>query len=148
MKHLLLLIPFALAACAPSADPVPEAVPFVCAGSYHGRVDAPPQDVRLANKARQLKEGGPLGGGVDGGIYLAGAFGFKVDAACNMTGEFILHGQRSPIRGTVQPSGSFAGGHAGGPFNGQVTGKDITGKVAEGGGREWVYGVMVGEVAP
>jgi hypothetical protein len=122
----------------------PLSTPRSPAGHYTGRVDAPPQDVRLATRARQLADGGPLGGGVDGGIYLEGAFNFTVLDNGRMSGEFILHGTPSQITGVVNPDFTFSGTHEGGPFEGKVTGTSITGQVHEGGGREWVYGDMVG----
>lgn len=117
-------------------------VKFPC--KLNGRVDPPPQDVRIANREKQLAAGDPLGGGFDGGIYLAGAFAFDVDSAGRMLGEFILHGERSKITGTIQPNGQFEGGHDGGSFRGVVTDAGVSGTVHEGGGREWVYGDMVG----
>lgn len=137
------LLAFMLFGCS-SGSGTPEVVPVVfnCQGSYTGPIVPPSQDVRIANRDRQLAEGGPLGGGVDGGIYLEGAFGFEADAACNIVkGEFILHGGQATITGgRVNADGSFAGTHIGGPFEGQVNGTGITCKVHEGGGREWVYG--------
>lgn len=124
-------------------QPAPFAVKFPC--KLNGRVDPPAQDVRIANREKQLAAGDPLGGGVDGGIYLAGAFAFDVDSAGRMVGEFILHGNQSKITGTLRPDGQFDGGHEGGPFKGVVTEAGVLGSVHEGGGREWVYGDMVGE---
>jgi hypothetical protein len=132
-----------LAACGGGGTATsPEPAIFNCQGSYTGPIVPPPQAVRIANRDRQIAEGGPLGGGVDGGIYLEGGFGFETDAACNIVkGEFILHGGQATITGGhVNADGSFAGTHVGGPFEGQVTGTSITCKVHEGGGREWVYG--------
>jgi hypothetical protein len=119
--------------------------PISFAGIWHGRIDMPPQDIRLANQARQLSEGNELGGGVDGGIYLEGAFGFETNAEGNVVaGEFIIHGQRSRANGNV----IRGAGHEGGPFTVALSGTSITGRISEGGGREWVYGDLVGTFIP
>ena len=68
-----------------------------CMGSYVGSIDAPSHEVRIANRNRQLTETGfqitgndavdnanTTGGGVDGGIYLTGAFAFETDSGCNV----------------------------------------------------------------
>jgi hypothetical protein len=122
--------------------PAPAPVVQTLAGIWQGRVDMPPQADRIAARDRWLASGGALGGGVDGGIYLDGAFGFETDAVGNVTkGEFILHGTRAPVRGNVtNNSGSFEGGE----FHVAKNGKDITGRVFEGGGLEYKYGVIVG----
>jgi hypothetical protein len=119
--------------------------PQSLAGAWQGRVDMPPQEVRLANRAKQLAEGNELGGGVDGGIYLEGAFGFETNAAGDViAGEFVLHGRRSKANGNVL----HGAGHEGGPFTAMLSGTGITGRVSEGGGREWVYGDLVGTFIP
>jgi hypothetical protein len=124
-------------------QPAPFTVKFPC--KLNGRVDPPPQDIRIANREKQLAAGDPLGGGLDGGIYLAGAFAFDVDADGTMTGEFVLHGNQSQIRGYCAPNGNFAGSHEGGSFQGSIVESGVSGTVHEGGGREWVYGDMAGE---
>ena len=125
-----------------------------CTGSYNGRIAPPAQSVRLANRDRQLREGNPLGGGVDGGIYLEGAFEFKtgplVNGACQILpgSRAIIHGSYSNFSGSVRADKSFAFGHEGGPVTGSVNGSSVSGKLAEGGGREWVYGDLVGTFTP
>lgn len=126
-----------------AVQPTAFTVKFPC--KLNGRVDPPSQEVRITNRDKQLAAGDPLGGGLDGGIYLAGAFAFDVESNGNMQGEFILHGSQSKITGTVQPDGAFVGGHEGGSFMGMITSEGVRGTVHEGGGREWVYGDMVGE---
>lgn len=120
-----------------------------CAGTYTGRVDAPSENVRVANRNRQVAEGGVLGGGVDGGIYLAGAFGWQTDANCNIiAGNFILHGGYSTVTGNIKASGTSTINHEGGPATIIRNGTNVTGTVNEGGGREWVYGDLVGVFTP
>ncbi len=121
-----------------------------CMGSYTGAVNPPDHDVRVANMQRQLAEGGPLGGGVDGGIYLEGAFGWETDANCNVIkGSAVIFGYDLPISGTVNKDLTFNINHVGGPIDGSVDANNaITGKLHEGGGREWVYGVLNGTFTP
>lgn len=132
-----------------TVDPTVVVTTKECAGTYTGRIDPPPQEVRIANRDRQLAEGGPLGGGVDGGIYLAGAFAWQTDANCNIiAGNMILHGGYTNVTGNVQTSGTSNISHDGGPAEVIRTGTNVTGKVMEGGGREWVYGEFVGAFTP
>jgi hypothetical protein len=117
-----------------------EPVPVVSvAGKYQGSIVLPDHEerVRAFTESRARGETN-MGGGVDGGFYLEGSMDLTVDDSGNMSGRFIIHGQESPASGHVNPDGSFSGGHAGGPFSGQVTGKAITGMIFEGGGREWL----------
>jgi hypothetical protein len=121
-----------------------------CKGSYVGGVNPPEQSVRLANRDRQLAEGGPLGGGVDGGIYLEGSFAWETDANCNViAGSASIFGYDLPISGTVNKDLTFDINHIGGPISGSVDANNhITGKFMEGGGREWVHGVLNGTFTP
>lgn len=120
-----------------------------CAGTYSGRIDPPPQNIRIANRDRQIAEGGILGGGVDGGIYLEGAFGWQTDANCNIiAGNMILHGGYTNVTGNVKAVGTSNINHDGGPVEVIRNGTAISGKVMEGGGREWVYGDLVGVFTP
>jgi hypothetical protein len=121
-----------------------------CKGAYVGAVNPPEQSVRLANRDRQLAEGGPLGGGVDGGIYLEGVFAWETDANCNViAGSAVIFGFDLPISGAVNKDLTFDINHIGGPISGSVDGNNhITGKLMEGGGREWVHGVLNGTFTP
>jgi hypothetical protein len=121
-----------------------------CKGSYTGAVNPPDHDVRVANMQRQLAEGGPLGGGVDGGIYLEGSFAWETDANCNViAGSASIFGFDLPISGTVNKDLTFSINHIGGPIVGSVDANNhITGQLQEGGGREWVHGVLNGTFTP
>jgi hypothetical protein len=135
-----LLAVFAFAGCSPSAPVVvPPVAVFNCQGSYQGAIVLPEHEerVRAFNESRARGETN-FGGGVDGGFYLEGAMNLTTDAACNMTGEFVIHGQTSKASGHVNPDGTFSGGHEGGPFEGKVVNKRITGIIFEGGGREYI----------
>jgi hypothetical protein len=132
----------AFAGCAPSTPAVPPSPPtvaFSCAGTYIGNIDMPNHEERLRAYAESRARGETNEGGEpDHGFFLAGAMNLTTDAACNMTGEFVIHGQTSKATGHVNPDGSFAGGHEGGPFEGKVVNKQITGMIFEGGGREYL----------
>ncbi len=155
MKSLYLL-PFAfliLMACAAGKDgksacgmpKLPGAQS--CQGLYNGQVDPPDHEWRIYAKKRQLYERGGLGGGVDGGMYLQGAFEFKTDATCKITqGTIILHGHRINLTGDVK-AGKMALLFDGGYGKGTVINGVIKGSVHEGGGRDWVKGIMVGKFA-
>lgn len=121
-----------------------------CMGAYSGAVNPPSHEVRVANMERQLAEGGPLGGGVDGGIYLEGAFAWETDANCNVIkGSAVIFGYDLPISGTVNKDLTFNINHVGGPISGSVDANNhIDGKLMEGGGREWVHGVLNGTFVP
>ena len=111
------------------------------AGIWQGRVDPPSQAERIAARDKWLAMGGELGGGVDGGIYLDGAFGFETDANGNITkGEFILHGTQCPTSGNVA---SWCG-IPGGEFLVSKDGRNISGRVQEGGALSFKYGNIVG----
>lgn len=120
------------------------------AGSYIGTIDMPPEDVRIANRDRQIAEGGELGGDPDGGIFLLGTFKFETDASGKIIDGVatIFYEYDFDLTGQVNADGSYAGGYEGGPFEGHVSGNTITGAFHEGGGREWVYGVMNGTFTP
>lgn len=151
----IILACLTLAACTGGKDgqsgcgkPAPKPAAASCKGVYQGRVDPPGHAMRVAARNRQLADGGTLGGGVDGGMYLQGAFDFETDAACKITkGEIILHGHRIALSGGVQ-KGAIAIQFDGGYGAGKVSGGAIKGSVHEGGGRSWVYGVMVGKFIP
>lgn len=137
-KILLAFVIVALTACGQST-PTPELVAFNCAGQYQGSIVLPDHEERLRAYAESRARGETNeGGGVDHGFYLEGSMNLTADATCNMSGEFVIHGQTSRASGHINPDGSFSGGHEGGPFEGKVTDKAITGMIFEGGGREYL----------
>ncbi len=147
--------------------------PTTLKGHYSGQIDPPPREVRLQNRDTRLIEQGftPTGtdadnaltggGGLDGGIYLAGAFQFDVDTNGNITtGEFVIHGYSFPVSsGHMRADGSFEIDASQVPVRGRWNGIsfDYTptyateaargSKVLEPG-REFVYGDMVGTFTP
>lgn len=155
------------------AAPVVVTNPTTLKGHYAGQIDPPPREVRLQNRDNRLIEQGYTptgtdadnaltgGGGLDGGIYLAGAFQFDVDANGNITtGEFIIHGYSFPVSsGHMRADGSFEIDASQVPVRGRWNGSsfDYTptyatdsargSKVLEPG-REFVYGDMVGSFTP
>jgi hypothetical protein len=134
-----------------------------CQGSYVGSIDPPDHDVRISNRNRELANNGIAltgddaidnpktgGGGVDGGVYLQGAFSFETDANCNVikTNSNIF-GQTITITGKVNSDFTFEMyDPEAGPFVGSVDGNNhITGQQREGG-KEWVYGLLNGTFTP
>lgn len=125
----------------PAATPMPLPQINSLAGIWQGRVDAPSQPERIAARDKWLAMGGELGGGVDGGIYLDGAFGFETDVHGNITkGEFVLHGIQCPTTGNIR---SWCG-IPGGEFLVSKDGRNITGRVQEGGSLSFKYGNIFG----
>lgn len=139
----------------------PAPVAQTLAGTYQGRVDMPSKERMIENRNRLLAERGIAltgndavdnaatgGGGENGGVGLAGAFGFEADTNGNIIkGEFILHGTSLPASGTVRPDGTF-NGNANGAFDGVVTGASIKGEIHGGYGEEYHNGIMVGTFTP
>lgn len=119
-----------------------------CTGSYVGNIEPPSQAVRLANRDRQLAEGGELGGGVDGGIYLEGDFKWETDANCNVTkGTATIFGHQFSIDGKVNADNSFVLNYFG-PIIGSVDANNqISGQLQEGG-KTWVHGILNGRFTP
>jgi hypothetical protein len=131
-----------------------------CTGSYIGNIEPPTHEVRIANRNRQLTETGFAitgddavdnrntgGGGVDGGIYLEGAFRFETDANCTVikSDGSNVFGFPITITGKVNADRTF-NMHTpeAGPFIGSVDANNhITGQQQEGG-KEWVHGVLNG----
>ncbi len=139
------------------------------AGHYYGQIDPPPREIRIANRDKRLIEQGYTptgtdadnaltgGGGLDGGIYLAGAFQFDVDSNYNITsGEFVIHGYSFPVSsGKMNKDGSFTIDASQLPVRGRWNGtsfdytpNELGGSKAVEPGREWVYGDMVGTFTP
>lgn len=117
-----------------------------CQGAWQGGVIAPEHAERIAARNKSLKIYGypitgddavdnlPLGGGgVDGGIYFEGAFGFETDASCKIIkGEFIIYGIEIPT-GSVNPDGSYNAIFDGLEVNMKTDGTRIFGIVNEYG---------------
>jgi hypothetical protein len=131
-----------------------------CTGSYIGNIEPPSHEVRIANRNRQLADVGYVltgndaidnpatgGGGVDGGIYLEGAFRFETDANCNVINSAgsQIFGIPIDIVGKVNADRTFnMFSPQAGPFVGSVDGNNhVTGQQQEGG-KEWVHGVLNG----
>lgn len=131
-----------------------------CTGSYIGNIEPPSHEVRIANRNRQLADVGYVltgndavdnpatgGGGVDGGIYLEGAFRFETDANCNVINSAgsQIFGIPIDIVGKVNADRTFnMFSPQAGPFVGAVDANNhITGQQQEGG-KEWVHGVLNG----
>jgi hypothetical protein len=131
-----------------------------CTGSYIGNIEPPDHETRIANRNRQLIESGvgitgndaidnvaTTGGGVDGGIYLEGAFRFETDAGCNVINSAgsQIFGIPIDIVGKVNADRTFnMFSPQAGPFVGSVDGNNhVTGQQQEGG-KEWVHGVLNG----
>jgi hypothetical protein len=128
------------------------------AGTCTGRIDKPPFERRIANRDELLERKGintsgmteaqknaaTKGGGVDGGVYLDGAFAFQTNEAGNIiAGEIIVHGTRFKASGTFKADGSFAGSaHC--SFSGKVSGTSVTGEILGGLGEEYHNGFLVG----
>lgn len=134
-----------------AAEPDPAKVAVFYPGTYQCPIAPPPESVRKANAARQLAEGGPMGGGVDGGIYLEGGMGLHADANGVIDGgDIILFEARCTVEGRINANGYFEGVYK---IGGQVAGPikftlgadgSVSGVVAEGGGRDWVFGDITG----
>ena len=131
-----------------------------CTGSYIGNIEPPSHEVRIENRNRELMNNGAgvtgndaidnvatTGGGVDGGIYLEGAFRFETDANCNVINSAgsQIFGIPIDIVGTVNADRTFnMFSPQAGPFVGSVDANNhITGQQQEGG-KEWVHGVLNG----
>jgi hypothetical protein len=135
-----------------------------CTGSYIGNIEPPSHEVRIANRNRQLASIGYTltgndaidnpatgGGGVDGGIYLEGAFRFETDASCTVikSDGSNVFGFTITVTGKVNADRTFnMYTPEAGPFIGSVDGNNhITGEQQEGG-KEWVHGVLNGTFTP
>jgi hypothetical protein len=131
-----------------------------CTGSYIGNIEPPSHEVRIENRNRELANNGialtgddaidnpkTTGGGVDGGIYLEGAFRFETDANCNVINSAgsQIFGIPITIEGKVNADRTFnMFSPQAGPFVGSVDGNNhVTGQQQEGG-KEWVHGVLNG----
>lgn len=134
-----------LSACGSSSTT--EVATRTCQGLYNGTIDPPAYEVRVANRDRQLAEGGPLGGGVDGGIYLEGSFAFQTDANCKVIrdGSFVF-GFPLDLNGTVKSDFTFnMFSNNAGPFVGKVDANNVVSGQQQEAGKEWVHGVLNGK---
>jgi hypothetical protein len=158
---LVLLVVVLVAGCSSSSAPEVTAVPAVsCQGSYHADIVAPSHEDRIAARNRALIIAGytvtgddnidnhVLGGGdPDGGIYLSGSLdwttGPLVGTQCPIIGgTALIFGTPFGLSGGMNSSSEFGFGYDGGPITGYVVGNTVTGRLMEGGGREFVYGVF------
>lgn len=157
---------FMLAGCS-SGTSAPAPVAQSCEGTYVASVDMPPtQAERLAARNQALTIAGfpitgndsidnhALGGGdPDGGIYLSGSIAWTtgplVGTQCPITGGSAnIFGHPFALSGGINNAPEFGFGYEGGPVTGSVVNGKITGKLMEGGGREFVYGVLNGTFTP
>ena len=96
------------------------------------------------------------GGGLDGGIYMQGAFELKTDAnGVVISSNVIIHGTSGfTAVGRVTSSGTSilnlkeSGIHDVGILELIVNGNSVSGKMRHGGGKEWIYGDVVGSYSP
>jgi hypothetical protein len=149
----------------PAPTPVPVARVFK--GKVSGRIEPPNHAERIRLRTQALTEQGkPItgddavdnaatgGGGVDGGVYLDGAYEFEVDQANNVKagwGRVIVHGYTFSITGgAIRADGSFdLGVQHGLPFSGKIGSNNIvTGKVTGLGHESYHYGNVTGNFEP
>ena len=123
--------------------------PETCEGVFIGKINAPIYGIKIANRDRQLAEGGALTSRVDGGIYFEGTFAWETNEQCIVVkSQSTVFGLPVSIRGVVQSDGVFNLTHDKGFINGKVDGTSVGGRITEGVGREWVYGDLVGAFKP
>jgi len=132
-------------------------------GKVSGRIEPPNHDERIRLRNQALTEQGkPItgddavdnaatgGGGIDGGVYLEGAYEFEVDQTNNVKagwGRVIVHGYTFGITGgTIRADGSFdLGVQHGLPFSGKIGPTNIvTGKATGLGHESYHYGNVTG----
>lgn len=117
-----------------------------------GVVNPPSQAERIAMRNRNRANGDGDGGGLDGGIYMQGAFDLKTDASGNViSSKVIIHGTSGfTAVGRVASSGTSilnlkeSGIHNVGTLELIVKGNSVSGKMRHGGGKGWIYGDVVG----
>ena len=127
------------------------------AAKISGVVNPPSQAERIAMRDRNRANGDRDGGGLDGGIYMQGAFELKTDANGVVTSSnVIIHGTPGfTAVGRVANDGSKSilnlkesGIHDVGTFELIVNNNSVSGKMRHGGGKEWIYGDVVGNYSP
>ena len=127
------------------------------AAKISGVVNPPSQAERIAMRDRNRANGDGDGGGLDGGIYMQGAFELKTDANGVVTSSnIIIHGTSNfTAVGRVTNDGSKSilnlkqdGIHDVGTLELIVKNNSVYGKMHHGGGKEWIYGDAVGSYSP
>jgi hypothetical protein len=140
-----------------------------CTGSYVGTYDAPAsreERIRLRNLSI-VNNGGVVtgndaidnatagGGGVDGGIYMAGSYAFETDANCNVVAgkTFVFYAYEYGISGSVAKSGSstliWSGQGSQGEMSVSVdSGNNISGQFFHPAPDSFVYGTINGKFTP
>jgi hypothetical protein len=140
-----------------------------CTGSYVGNYDAPAsreERIRLRNLSI-VNNGGVVtgnddidnatagGGGVDGGIYMAGSYAFETDANCNVVAgkTFVFYAYEYGISGSVAKSGSSTLIWSGQGSQGEMTlsvdsANNISGQFFHPAPDSFVYGTMSGTFTP
>ena len=131
----------------------PTATPVTLAARITGVVKPPDHEERIADRDRNRAEGNGDGGGVDGGIYMEGAFDLTTDATGKVVASnIIMHGTSGfTCVGHVYPDGSRcelnmkeSGIHDVGLLVLTVNNGVVTGKMEHGGGKNWIDGNAVG----
>lgn len=127
------------------------------AAKISGVVNPPSQAERIAMRDRNRANGDGDGGGLDGGIYMQGAFELKTDAnGVVISSNVIIHGTPNfTVVGRVTNDGSMSvlnikesGIHDVGTLELIVKNNSVSGKMRHGGGKEWIYGDVVGSYSP
>ncbi|MEQ1723104.1 MAG: hypothetical protein ABL930_07995, partial [Pseudobdellovibrio sp.] len=121
-----------------------------------GNVNPPSQAERIAMRNRNRANGDGDGGGLDGGIYMQGAFDIRTDANGIVTSSnVIIHGTSGfTVVGRVTRSGAStlnikeSGIHDVGLLELIVSNGKVSGKMRHGGGKGWIYGDVVGTFSP
>ena len=127
------------------------------AAKISGVVNPPSQAERIAMRNRNRANGDGDGGGLDGGIYMQGAFDLKTDAnGVVIASNIIIHGTPNfTAVGRVTNDGSKSilnlkqdKIHDVGTLELIVKNNSVSGKMRHGGGKEWIYGDAVGSYSP
>lgn len=126
------------------------------AAKISGVVNPPSQAERIAMRDRNRANGDGDGGGLDGGIYMQGAFELKTDAnGVVISSNVIIHGTPGfTAVGRVKNDGlsilnlKESGIHDVGTLELIVKNNSVSGKMRHGGGKEWIYGDVVGSYSP
>ena len=136
------------------SKPVPVTAPATLAARITGVVNPPEQAERIADRDRNRAEGNADGGGLDGGIYMQGAFDNETEAnGVVVKSNIIIHGTSGfTCVGIILTNGSDCtlwmkqdGIHDVGTLVLSVNAGRVTGKMHHGGGKGWIDGDVVGE---
>ena len=139
-----------------------QGLPFPCV--IEGTIDPPPHEDRI--KARNIEAASKGiaitsdeahnnsvqgGGGLDGGMYLVGAFKFTIDAQGQRVDaeSFVnIFNVEYPITGGIEPSGKIGIGGDGGAGGTSITGAIVNGQLVNGrihkGLKPHIFGVLNG----